>query len=82
MATIRVMDDRSTKRGGWAAVVMVLVVVLMVLPLLYVLSFGWVIWMAQSNRIDPTLKRALVVTYRPLVWTAENDVPILGPAIM
>jgi hypothetical protein len=76
------MDDRSTKRGGWAAVVMVLVVVLMVLPLLYVLSFGWVIWMAQSNRIDPTLKRALVVTYRPLVWTAENDVPILGPAIM
>ena len=74
--------DKPKKRDGWAAIVVALVVVLVVAPLLYVLSFGSVIWMAQSNRIDPTLKRELAVTYWPVVWTAEHDVPIIGPAIM
>ena len=74
------MDDKATKRGGGAVVVMALVAVLVVLPILYVLSIGPVVWLAQSGFISPSLGYPLEFVYSPLKWVADN-VPIIGPAI-
>ena len=74
------MDDKVTKRGGGIVVVLVVVCVLVVLPMIYVLSLGPVVWLAHSGFISPTLAPALEFVYSPLKWVADN-VPILGPAI-
>ncbi len=74
------MDDKATKRGGGAVVVLAVVGVLIVLPMLYVLSIGPVVWLAHSGLISPSLAPALEFAYSPLKWVADN-VPILGPAI-
>jgi hypothetical protein len=74
------MDDKPTKQGGGAAVVLVLVAVLFVLPMLYVLSVGPVIWLAHSGYIGTPLVPALGMIYAPLEWVAHN-VPVIGPAI-
>ena len=70
------MDDKATKRGGGAVVVMVLVVVLL-LPMIYVLSVGPAIWLAERGRLS---EQSLTTTYGPLEWTA-NNVPVVGLAI-
>jgi hypothetical protein len=74
------MDDKPTKRGGGAAVVLVLIAVLIVLPMLYVLSTGPMVWMVHNGLISTSLVPILSVIYAPLEWVAHN-VPVIGPAI-
>jgi hypothetical protein len=71
------MDDEATRRGGGTTAI-VLVAVLILLPTLYVLSIGPVIWLQNTGRIgeSPVLEAA----YSPLYWTMDN-VPVAGPAI-
>ena len=75
------MNDKATKRGGGAVVVMALVAVLVLLPLLYVLSVGPVARLADNGLIDQKWQTVFGVIYWPLDWTAEN-VPVVGPAII
>lgn len=74
------MDEKPMKRGGGTAVVLVLVAVLVVLPMLYVLSTGPVVWMAHSGFISESLIPVIGVIYAPLEWVAHN-VPVVGPAL-
>lgn len=75
-------EKRSAKRGsGGAAVLVVLIVGLGLLPLVYTLSIGPVILMVDRNWIGKEWMPALETTYWPLEWTS-NNVPIVGPAIM
>jgi uncharacterized membrane protein len=74
------MDDKPTKQGGGAAVVLVLVAILVLLPMLYVLSVGPIIWMVHSGFISDSSVSVLGEFYRPLEWVT-NKVPVIGPAI-
>jgi hypothetical protein len=75
------MEDKATKRGGGAAVVLVLVAVLVVLPILYVLSLGPIVYLVGNGAISPSLYPAVATVYWPLDWIA-NNVPQVGPAIV
>ena len=67
------MDEKPTKRErGGAAVVMVLVALLVVLPLFYVLSIGPVAGMLDAGWIPRRCEPTLEVVYSPLIWTANN----------
>lgn len=74
------MDDKPIKRGGGTAVVLVLVALLVVLPMLYVLSVGPVVWMVHSGFISQTMLPVIGAIYAPLEWVAQN-VPVVGPAL-
>lgn len=65
--------DRS-KRGAAPVVV----VGLFLLPVLYVLSIGPAIWLAEAGYLQGTVIEVLEVVYAPLVWLA-NDTPLGGP---
>ena len=67
--------------SGGAAVVLVLVVFLLILPLVYVLSLGPAIWLHSSGAIGASGTEVLEAVYFPLDWTA-NNVPVVGPLIM
>jgi hypothetical protein len=71
------MDEKATKQGG-GAVALVLVAVLLLLPMLYALSIGPVVWLQVTGRIgeSPVLETA----YSPLYWTVDN-VPVAGRAV-
>ena len=76
------MEDKPTKRGGGAVVVMALVAVLVLLPMLYVLSIGPVVWLVSNGRIGPSFQSGLEMVYAPLEWTV-NEVPLIrGPIVM
>jgi hypothetical protein len=65
------MDDKSTKRGG-AALTLALVIVLAMLPFFYVLSIGPVARMFEDGRIPRSWEPSLEVIYFPVTWAAEN----------
>lgn len=66
---------------GGAAVVVLLVITLLILPLLYVLSVGPAIALHSSGAIGQTGTVILEAVYYPLEWTSRN-VPVVGPLIM
>ena len=57
---------------------MVLVAVLVLLPTLYVLSNGPILWLQSTGRIGES--QSLETFYKPLYWT-EANAPFVGPAI-
>jgi hypothetical protein len=67
--------------SGGAAVVLVLVVLLLILPLVYVLSVGPAIWLHSSGAMGPQSTAILEAVYFPLEWSSRN-VPVVGPLIM
>ena len=60
--------------------VLVLIAVLIVLPMLYLLSTGPVVWMVHTGLISTSLIPILGSIYAPLEWVSQN-VPVVGPAI-
>jgi len=74
------MNDKATKRGGGAVVVVALVAVLVVLPMLYVLSSGPVCAMVNKGWIDQSWEPVIETAYWPLGWSAEH-VPVFGLAV-
>jgi len=67
------MDEKPTKRErGGAAVVMVLVALLAILPMFYVLSIGPVAGMLDAGWIPRRCEPTLEVAYSPVIWTANN----------
>lgn len=61
------MDEKPIKRErGGAAMVMVFVAVLLVLPMLYTLSIGPVVLMLESGQLDRSWERAVIAFYYPI----------------
>ena len=60
--------------------VLVLIAILVVLPMIYVLSAGPIVWMVHGGFINKSLVPAIGMIYAPLEWVAHN-VPVIGPAI-
>jgi len=74
------MDEKPTKRGGGAVPVVILLVVLILLPMIYVLSVGPVLWMSSHDLIGESCGRVIETIYRPLEWVVK--VPVIGSAIV
>lgn len=74
------MENKPAKRSGGAAAAAIIVVVLVLVPLIYVLSIGPLVWLAGTGRISKSWMPILETAYSPLQWTA-NNVPVAGPAI-
>ena len=70
------MDDKPTKRGG-AAAVLVVVIALTLLPMLYVASSGPAIVCRDRGVIS---QETLVTIYWPVSWAIQN-VPVAGRAL-
>src|SRR5262245_52260151 len=66
------MDDKATKRGGGAVVALVLVVVLVLLPMVYVLSIGQVVRLANDGISDEKWFPVFGVIYWPRNGTSGN----------
>lgn len=69
------MENNSPKRSaGGTAVVVLLVALLMILPMLYTLSLGPLVWLdGGTGRF--TENEHIVAAYFPLIWAAESCEP-------
>jgi hypothetical protein len=70
------MESNPAKRsGGGTAVVVVLVALLVILPMLYVLSVGPLVWLdGGTGRF--TENDYVIAAYFPLIWAAESCSPL------
>jgi hypothetical protein len=68
------MDAREEKKGGRGCAIG-LVVMLLLLPVLYVLSFGPVYAIAVRF---PATKEFLAAVYRPVIYLGEHFEPMRG----
>jgi len=74
------MDEKPTKRGCGAVVVLLLVAVLLLSPVLYVLLVGPVVWLDQMDMIPASGGPALKAFYTPVAIAI--DAPVIGSPIM
>jgi hypothetical protein len=75
------MSDKSNQRGGGTGVVLVLSAILLVLPMLYILSIGPLIWLDSKGTFNEPTQTVLGVIYSPLGLAIENEVPVIAPAL-
>ena len=76
------MESNPAKRsGGGTAVVVLLVALLIILPMLYALSVGPLVWL-DGGTGRYTENEYVLAAYFPLIWAAESCPPIatLGTA--
>lgn len=73
------MDEKLTRRGGGAALVIALMALLLLLPMIYVLSIGPVLWFAEAYHLNCQWLTALQTIYMPLEWA--NGFPVLDRAL-
>ena len=65
------------RSSGAAAVVAMLV--LLLLPLLYVLSIGPVVWLHGRGMMSPAITNAAETIYEPLDWAAQRSALVEQP---
>src|SRR5262245_55452630 len=75
------MEEKPTKDGSGSGPVLVVATLLVALPMLYVLSIGPMAWLDSKGLFSESAHTGLEYFYFPLAMVANNEVPILGPAI-
>jgi len=70
------MDDKPVKRSaGGAATVAVIVVVLLILPMVYLLAIGPIVWLHRRGHLDVGPNSLVVRIYAPAEWAAQACPP-------
>ncbi len=76
------MDEKQNRQGGSAGPVLIVAAILILLPVFYVLSIGPMAWLDSKGLFSETTHTVLECFYFPLALAVENEVPIVGPALM
>jgi hypothetical protein len=75
------MDDKPVKRSaGGAAAVAVIVVVFLILPMVYLLAIGPIVWLHRRGHLELGPNSIIARVYAPAEWAAEVCPPF-GQAV-